>query len=90
MIAVNDVFVTKAWREQLGGNKNDNIHFLSDDGGAFTAAIGMSFDAAAFFGNNRSHRYAMLVEDGIVKAFEQEKSDAESTVTRADSFFAKL
>ena len=33
MIAVNDVFVTKAWRESLGGNKNDNVHFLSDDSG---------------------------------------------------------
>jgi peroxiredoxin len=40
---------------------------LGDPTGKFTEALDLSFDSAAIFGNNRSKRYALLVEDGKVK-----------------------
>lgn len=33
----------------------------------FTNALDLSFEAAAIFGGPRSKRYALVVEDGVVK-----------------------
>ncbi|ODV76956.1 putative thioredoxin peroxidase [Suhomyces tanzawaensis NRRL Y-17324] len=68
VVAVNDAFVTKAWGEQLLENKvaGDQIRFLADPKGEFTKELDLLFDAAKFFGNDRSKRYALLVEDGKV------------------------
>ena len=54
-VAVNDVFVTGAWKEKLGVSDDSKVHVLADDAGKFSAAIGMSFDASGFLGNYRSH-----------------------------------
>jgi peroxiredoxin len=35
--------------------------------GKFAEAMDLAFDATAIFGNRRSKRYALLVEDGKVK-----------------------
>ena len=43
------------------------MRFLGDPTGQFTEALDLSFDSSAIFGNNRSKRYALLVEDGKVK-----------------------
>lgn len=43
------------------------IRFLSDPMGKFTEAMDLGFDAATAFGNRRSKRYALLIEDGKVK-----------------------
>ena len=43
------------------------VRFLGDPSGQFTEALDVSFDSAAIFGNNRSKRYALLVENGKVK-----------------------
>lgn len=69
VVAVNDAFVTKAWGETL--LKDDvNVKFLADPKGEFTEAIDLLFDASKFFGNKRSIRYTLLVEDGkVVKTF---------------------
>lgn len=40
---------------------------MGDPSGQFTEALDLSFDSAAIFGNNRSKRYALLVEAGKVK-----------------------
>ena len=43
------------------------IRFLGDPQAAFTDALDLSFDATAIFGQPRSKRYALLIEDGKVK-----------------------
>lgn len=70
-LGVNDAFVMQAWGQSTGAEAA-GITLLADADGSFTRAIGMEFDAAAvgFFG--RSKRYAMLVEDGIVKILNEE------------------
>ncbi|KAL7010071.1 hypothetical protein EMMF5_000090 [Cystobasidiomycetes sp. EMM_F5] len=76
VVTVNDQFVTEAWKDKLGASGNGKIHFLADDAGKFTAAIGMGFEATPILGSIRSHRYTMLVEDGIVKLIEQEPNNS--------------
>jgi len=64
-ISVNDAFVMKAWGKQLGAE--GKVRMIADPAAALTKALGVSFDVAvAVFGNTRSERYALLVEDGKV------------------------
>lgn len=53
-----------AWSDTFG---TDKIRFLADPSGAFTRAFGTEFDSAKVFGQNRSKRYAVTVQDGKVK-----------------------
>ena len=68
-LSVNDSFVMNAW----GKNSNaEDIIMLADGGAAFTKAIGLEMDTGDF-GGVRSQRYAMIVEDGVVKQLNVEK-----------------
>ncbi|KAK3052804.1 hypothetical protein LTR09_006287 [Extremus antarcticus] len=67
VVSVNDPFVMKAWGEALDPGKKSRIRFLGDPSGAFTKALELDFDATAIFGHPRSKRYALVVEDGVVK-----------------------
>lgn len=44
------------------------IRFLGDPSGTFTKDLDLTFDSAAVFGQDRSKRYALVVEDGKVKS----------------------
>lgn len=82
-IAVNDAFVMSAWGESQNAEK---ILMLADGNNEFTKAIGMELDGTGFGLGTRSKRYAMIVEDGVVKALEVdakgvEKSSAEHILT---------
>ncbi len=72
-ISVNDPFVMKAWGEATGATAA-GITMLADPESAFTKSIGMEFDAPPAGLIGRSKRYAMVVEDGTVKAFQAEES----------------
>ncbi|KAJ5190374.1 Redoxin [Penicillium cinerascens] len=67
VVAVNDPFVTKAWATSLDPTGKSGVRFLGDPSGQFTEALDLSFESSAIFGNNRSKRYALLVENGKVK-----------------------
>jgi peroxiredoxin len=70
-LSVNDPHVMRAWGETSGGAAA-GISFLADQASEFTKAIGMEFSAppAGFF--DRSKRYSMFVEDGVVTIFNSE------------------
>ena len=70
-VAVNDPFVLRAWAEASGAPAA-GIEVLSDAGGELTRAIGMAFDAPGAGLVGRSKRYAMLVEDGVVRVLREE------------------
>lgn len=55
-----------AWATALDPTGSSGIRFLADPHGALTSALDLSFDSAAIFGNARSKRYALVVEDGKV------------------------
>lgn len=69
-VSVNDPFVMKAWGEATGAAAK-GITFLADGDASFTKAIGQEFSVPhlAFF--DRSKRYAMYAEDGVVKVLNQ-------------------
>lgn len=70
-VAVNDPFVMKMWAEATGADKA-GITCLSDADGAYAKALGQDFDAEVVGFYGRSKRYAMYVEDGVVKVFHPE------------------
>ncbi len=73
-VSVNDAFVMDAWgRDQGAGEK---VLMLADGNAEFSDAIGLSFDASGFGMGKRSQRYAMVVDDGEVKALHVEQPGA--------------
>lgn len=64
-VAVNDPFVLKAWGESSGATAA-GITFLSDAGAELTKALGMEFTAPPIGLYDRSNRYAVVLEDGVV------------------------
>lgn len=71
-VSVNDPFVMSAWGKSLGAD--GKVTMLCDADGEFTKAIGLVADLAKFGLPGRSERYSMVVEDGVVKTLEVEKT----------------
>jgi glutaredoxin/glutathione-dependent peroxiredoxin len=86
-IAVNDVFVMKAWGK--AGGVGDKVLMLADGNGEYTRALGLTLDATGFGMGERSQRYAMVVENGIVKQLLVE-SGGEFKVSAADYVLERL
>ncbi|XP_003384607.1 PREDICTED: peroxiredoxin-5, mitochondrial-like [Amphimedon queenslandica] len=65
-VSVNDAFVMSAWG--IERKATGKIRMLADPAGEFTKAVDLGFDATPALGNIRSKRYAMTIEDGVVKS----------------------
>ncbi len=87
-VAVNDAFVLDAWGKQNG--LEDRILLLADGNATFTKAVGLDFDGSGFGLGTRSKRYAMLLEDGVVRALHVEESPGVMEVSGADRILAAL
>lgn len=70
--AVNDVFVLDNWSKDTGAA--GKIEMLADGSGDFAKAIGLEIDLSGFGLGVRSKRYAMLVDNGVVKVLNVEDS----------------
>ena len=57
---------------------------------AFTAAIGMNFTAPPAGLINRSARYAMMVEDGVVKVLHHEESPGTCEISGGESLLEAI
>lgn len=73
-VSVNDAFVMSAWGKDQ--NAGDKVMMLADGNAEFTDKVGLTFDASGFGMGKRSQRYAMIVDDGVVKALNVEKPGA--------------
>ena len=71
-VSVNDPFVMDAWGKAHGAA--GKVTMLSDTDGSFTRAIGLVADLGAFGLHDRSERYSMVVDDGVVSRLEVEKT----------------
>ncbi len=70
-VSVNDAFVMGAWgREQKAAGK---VRMMADGSAEFAKATGLTLDLSARGMGIRADRYAMLVEDGVVKALNREE-----------------
>ncbi|TKD26015.1 peroxiredoxin [Rhodobacter capsulatus] len=88
-ISVNDPFVMAAWGEATGATAA-GITLLADAEAAFTKAIGMAFSAPPVGLIDRSARYAMLVEDGVVKVLNREESPGVCELSAGEGLLAAL
>lgn len=64
-ISVNDAFVMGAWGKDQG--VGDKIDMLGDGSAEFSKAAGLDQDLSGRGFGVRSKRYAMIVDDGVVK-----------------------
>lgn len=86
-ISVNDAFVMGAWgRDQKSGGK---VRMLADGQADYAKKLGLEVDMTARGWGTRSRRYAMLVEDGVVKAVSVEEP-GKFEVSSAEAMLAKL
>lgn len=88
-VSVNDPFVLKAWSDATGAGAA-GIRMLADADGAFTKAIGMDFTAPPAGLIDRSKRYAMVVEDGVVTTLNVEASPGQCEVSAGETLLAAL
>lgn len=80
-IAVNDPFVMSAW-----GNEHevgDKVMMLCDPEAAFTRNLGLSLDLSGLGLGERSRRWSMVVEDGVVVTVNVEDSIFDAHVSGA-------
>ncbi|XP_059913756.1 peroxiredoxin-5, mitochondrial isoform X1 [Gadus macrocephalus] len=90
-IAVNDAFVMAAWGKEHGAH--GKVRMLADPTGAFTKAVDLLLDKAPVvqaLGNQRSQRYVMLVEDGVVKKVNVEPDGTGLTCSLAANILSEL
>ena len=86
-LAVNDPFVMGAWGKEH--NSGDNVVMLGDGSAEFTKAIGLELDRVKEGMGMRSQRYAMLIDDGVVKKLHVEKP-GEYAVSSAEAMLDAL
>jgi peroxiredoxin len=83
----NDIHVVNAWAKHTGAE--GKITMLADDNGKFTKAVGMN----RFFPDSgmgeRSRRYSMIVENGVVKQLNVEDKPGVN-VSGADTILQQL
>ena len=87
-VAVNDPFVLEAWGKATGAG--GAVTILSDGNAEFTKKIGMDFDGGGIGLGTRSKRYAMVVEDGVVKTLQTEENPGVAEVSSAEAILAAL
>lgn len=64
-LSVNDAWVMKAWaKDQDAAGK---VEMLADGNAEFTRAIGLDADMSARGYGTRCRRFAMIVDDGVVR-----------------------
>ena len=86
-VTVNDVHVVNAWAKHTGAD--GKILMLADDNGKFAKAVGLS----KFFPDSgmgeRSRRYSMIVENGVVRQLNVEEKSGVN-VSGAETILEQL
>ena len=88
-LSVNDPFVMKAWGEDTGAIAA-GITMLGDAESEFTKAIGMNFSAGPAGFVERSKRYAMLVENGVVTILNEEVGRGQCEISAGETLLEAM
>lgn len=64
-LSVNDSFVMDAWAKDRGAG--DEITLLADGNADFARALGLEMDGTGIGFGTRAQRFALIIEDGVVK-----------------------
>jgi len=86
-ISVNDAFVMSAWGRDL--QTSGKVKMIADGSARFTRALGLEQDLSERGMGIRSQRYAMVVEDSVVKTLNLE-APGKFEVSSAESVLATL
>ncbi len=86
-LSVNDAFVMHAWGKDQ--KVEDNILMLADGNAEFSKAVGLTMDGTGYGMGTRAQRYAMVVENGVVKTLNVEAPGA-FEVSSAESVMKAL
>ncbi|RGP38240.1 peroxiredoxin [Pseudotabrizicola alkalilacus] len=88
-VSVNDPFVMKAWGEATGAT-SAGVTMLADADSGFTKAMGLAFSAAPAGLMDRSKRYALYAEDGVVKQLHLEESPGTCEISGGEALLAAI
>lgn len=73
-LSVNDAFVMNAWGKDQ--KVDAKVLMLADGNADFTKAVGLEMDGSGYGLGMRSRRYAMVVDNGVVKTLNLENPGA--------------
>ena len=85
-MSVNDVFVMNAWGKSANA---DTIRMVADGNGEFARALGLQLDASGFGMGERSQRFALIADDGVVSKLFVE-APGEFRVSSAEHVLSEL
>ena len=86
-MAVNDVFVMNAWGKSAG--VGEAIVMAADGNGDYARALGLELDARGFGMGMRGQRFALVIEDGVVRQVHVE-APGEFKVSSAEHVLSSL
>ncbi|XP_033030479.1 peroxiredoxin-5, mitochondrial [Lacerta agilis] len=90
-LSVNDVFVMSEWGK--AHKAEGKVRMLADPTGAFGKATNLLLDKEPLrelFGTQRSKRFSLVVEDGVVKALNIEEDGTGLTCSLASNILSQL
>jgi peroxiredoxin len=86
-MAVNDVFVMNAWGK--ASNVGDKVLMLADGNADYSKALGLELNASGFGMGIRGQRFAIYVDNGVVKGLQVE-GPGEFKVSSAEHVLSTL
>ena len=86
-LSVNDIFVMNAWAKE--NVTEGRILMLADGNCDYTKSIGLEMDSSKFGMGMRSQRYALIIEDNILKELLLDMP-GEINLSMAQSVLSKL
>lgn len=88
-VSVNDPFVMGAWGRDTGASAA-GITMLGDPAAEFTKAVDMAFSAPPVGLIDRSKRYALYAEDGVVKVMQAEENPGVCETSGGEAMLAAI
>jgi peroxiredoxin len=73
-VSVNDAFVMNAWGKDQ--KVDGRVMMLADGNADFAKAVGLTMDGTGYGMGTRSQRYAMVIDNGVVKTLNVEAPGA--------------
>ena len=86
-MSMNDIFVLQEWNKASGAS---SILMLSDGNGDITNALDLALDGTGFGLGQRTTRFALIADDGMVRAVEVEAKAGECSVSAAPNILSQL
>ncbi|MFK8079466.1 MAG: peroxiredoxin [Granulosicoccus sp.] len=87
-VSTADFFVMNAWGKSMG--TGEHVDMLADGNAEFTRAAGMTLDLSAHGLGERSQRYVMILDDGVITHLAMESDPTAATVSAAEAVLEKL